>query len=99
MACILERYPSLDSDSMAAESPIDVGMHHARPDLSRSSRRAMENKPPIVRVFLLDDHELVRRGLRDLLEQEADLEVVGEAGTAHDAIARIPALRPDVAHP
>ena len=57
----------------------------------------MESRSPVVRVFLLDDHELVRRGLRDLLEQEADLEVVGEAGTARDAIARIPALRPDVA--
>ena len=49
------------------------------------------------RVFLLDDHEIVRRGLRDLLEAEADLEVVGEAGTAAEALARIPATRPDVA--
>ncbi len=50
-----------------------------------------------VRVFLLDDHEVVRRGLRDLLEQEGDIEVVGEAGTAEQAIRRIAALRPDVA--
>jgi two-component system, NarL family, response regulator DevR len=50
-----------------------------------------------IRVFLLDDHELVRRGIRDLLEQEPDLQVVGEAGTAQDAKARIPALRPHVA--
>lgn len=50
-----------------------------------------------VRVFLLDDHELVRRGLRDLLEAEDDLTVVGEAGTAEQAIARVPATRPDVA--
>lgn len=50
-----------------------------------------------VRVFLLDDHELVRRGLRDLLEMEDDLEVVGEASTAAEALARIPACRPDVA--
>lgn len=49
------------------------------------------------RVFLLDDHEVVRRGLRELLETEADLEVVGEAGTAEDALGRIPATRPDVA--
>jgi DNA-binding NarL/FixJ family response regulator len=48
-------------------------------------------------VFLLDDHEIVRRGVRDLLEAEPDIEVVGEAGTASSAIARIPALRPDVA--
>jgi len=52
---------------------------------------------PPVRIFLLDDHELVRRGLRDLLEQEADLQVVGESGSAKEAIRRIPALRPDVA--
>ena len=50
-----------------------------------------------IRVFLLDDHEVVRRGLRDLLEGEGDIEVVGESGTAREATARIPALRPDVA--
>jgi two-component system, NarL family, response regulator DevR len=49
------------------------------------------------RVFLLDDHEVVRRGLRELLEQETDLEVVGEAGTAEEAYARIPPTGPDVA--
>ena len=55
----------------------------------------MENEP--IRVFLLDDHEVVRRGLRDLLESDGDIEVVGEAGTATEAAARIPALRPHVA--
>ena len=50
-----------------------------------------------VRVFLLDDHEIVRRGLRELLESEGDLEVVGEASTAAEALRRIPAVRPDVA--
>jgi two-component system response regulator DevR len=50
-----------------------------------------------VRVFLLDDHEVVRRGLRELLEADGGLEVVGEAGTAEEAIARIPPTRPDVA--
>ncbi len=50
-----------------------------------------------VRVFLLDDHEVVRRGLRELFEVEADLEVVGEAGTATEALSRIPPTRPDVA--
>ncbi len=50
-----------------------------------------------IKVFLLDDHEVVRRGVRDLLEAESDIEVVGEAGTAESALARIPALRPDVA--
>ncbi len=48
-------------------------------------------------VFLLDDHEIVRRGVRDLLEAEPDITVVGEAGTAASALARIPALKPDVA--
>ncbi|MFJ5228933.1 response regulator [Kitasatospora sp. NPDC088391] len=50
-----------------------------------------------IRVFLLDDHEVVRRGVHDLLDSEPDLEVVGEAGTVEQALARVPALRPDVA--
>ena len=50
-----------------------------------------------IRIFLLDDHELVRRGLRDLLETEDDLEVTGEASTAEEALRRLPAARPDVA--
>jgi two-component system response regulator DevR len=50
-----------------------------------------------VRVFLLDDHEVVRRGVADLLEAEPDLTVVGEASTAAEALARVPAVRPDVA--
>jgi DNA-binding NarL/FixJ family response regulator len=53
-------------------------------------------KRPIA-VFLLDDHEIVRRGVRDMLEAEGDIKVVGEAGTASSALARIPAVRPDVA--
>jgi len=48
-------------------------------------------------VFLLDDHEIVRRGVKDLLEAEPDIVVIGEAGTAESALARIPALKPDVA--
>jgi len=51
----------------------------------------------VIRVFLLDDHEIVRRGLRDLLESAGDIEVVGEAGTAEEALGRIPATSPDVA--
>jgi DNA-binding NarL/FixJ family response regulator len=50
-----------------------------------------------IKVFLLDDHELVRVGVRDLLETQPDIRVIGEAGTAESALARIPALRPDVA--
>lgn len=51
----------------------------------------------MIRVFLVDDHEIVRRGVRDLLETEPDITVTGEAGTAASALARIPALKPDVA--
>jgi len=50
-----------------------------------------------IRIFLLDDHEIVRRGLRDLFEAEDDFVVVGESGSAVEAQSRIPALRPDVA--
>lgn len=50
-----------------------------------------------IRVFLLDDHEIVRLGIRDLLLAEGDIEVVGEAGTASEAVRRISATRPDVA--
>jgi two-component system response regulator DevR len=58
---------------------------------------ATDGAPTMIRVFLLDDHEVVRRGLHELLTVEDDLDVVGEAGTAAQALARIPAVRPDVA--
>ena len=50
-----------------------------------------------IRVFLVDDHEVVRRGVHEMLSVEDDIEVVGEAGTAAEALVRIPAARPDVA--
>jgi two-component system, NarL family, response regulator DevR len=50
-----------------------------------------------IRVFLLDDHEVVRRGVQELLEADGDVVVVGEASTAAEALARVLALRPDVA--
>lgn len=50
-----------------------------------------------ISVFLLDDHEVVRRGIAGLVETEDDITVVGEARSAAQAMARIPALRPDVA--
>jgi DNA-binding NarL/FixJ family response regulator len=50
-----------------------------------------------IRVFLLDDHEVVRRGVHELLSLDDDIEIVGEAGTAAEALTRIPATRPDVA--
>ncbi|GAA1980274.1 response regulator transcription factor [Amycolatopsis minnesotensis] len=51
----------------------------------------------MISVFLLDDHELVRRGLRTVLEDAGDIQVVGEAGTAAEALVRIPVMRPKVA--
>ncbi len=56
-----------------------------------------DNAPVTIRVFLLDDHELVRRGVRELLSEEPDLEVVGEAATSEEALRRVGALAPDVA--
>ncbi|AUN38676.1 response regulator transcription factor [Tsukamurella tyrosinosolvens] len=51
----------------------------------------------MITVFLVDDHEVVRRGVADLLDDEDDLTVVGQAGTAAEALVRIPAQRPDIA--
>jgi len=51
----------------------------------------------VLKVFLVDDHEVVRRGLIDLLGSDPDLEIVGEAGSVAEALARVPAVRPDVA--
>ncbi|MGY0071519.1 response regulator [Streptomyces sp. QTS137] len=59
------------------------------------SERPGPDRP--VRVFLLDDHEVVRRGVHDLLNDEPDITVVGEAATVEQALVRVPALRPDVA--
>jgi two-component system, NarL family, response regulator DevR len=49
-----------------------------------------------VRVFLVDDHEVVRRGVADVLEEDPGLVVAGEAGTVAEALARVPAVRPDI---
>lgn len=54
-----------------------------------------DDAPQPIRVFLLDDHEVVRRGLAELLSMEPDIEVVGESGTAADALTRIKATRPN----
>ncbi|MBX9392416.1 response regulator transcription factor [Streptomyces sp. TRM72054] len=62
--------------------------------MSDSERSAAETP---IRVFLLDDHEVVRRGVHDLLDDEPDITVVGEAATAEQALVRVPALRPQVA--
>src|ERR1700679_2707624 len=58
---------------------------------------ASDDRAEPIRVFLLDDHEIVRRGIADLLHAEADIVVVGEAGTAAEALRRIPAVDPHVA--
>ena len=57
----------------------------------------MTPSTPKIRVFLLDDHEMVRTGVRDTLEDTGDFIVVGEAATAAEAMHRIPATMPDVA--
>jgi DNA-binding NarL/FixJ family response regulator len=59
------------------------------------SERPGPDRP--IEVFLPDDHEVVRRGVRDLLDEEPDITVVGEAATAEQARVRVPALRPRVA--
>ena len=51
----------------------------------------------MVKVFLVDDHEVVRRGLADLLASDPELEVIGDAGSVSEAMVRIPAVKPDVA--
>ncbi len=52
--------------------------------------------PSTVRVFLVDDHEVVRRGVAEVLEEDPGISVTGEAGTVAEALARVPAVRPDV---
>ena len=51
----------------------------------------------MIRLFLVDDHEVVRRGLIDLLSADPELDVIGEADSVAQALARVPALNPDVA--
>ena len=66
-------------------------------DRKQAATSETASSPDPIRVFLLDDHEIVRMGVRDLLEAEPGITVIGEAGTAASALARIPALKPDVA--
>jgi CheY-like chemotaxis protein len=64
--------------------------------LALRTRANARYKQEVIRVFLLDDHEVVRRGIADLLTTAGDIEIVGESGSAVEATHRIPALRPDV---
>ena len=75
---------------------VDVVLRRS-PALTSHPTTSEGQKAVTISVFLLDDHEIVRRGIAQLLESEDDIAVVGEAGTAAQALARIPALRPDVA--
>jgi two-component system response regulator DevR len=61
------------------------------------TRRCCHNGRVTIRVFLLDDHELVREGIRSLLESDEEIEVVGEASTGAEALNRVPLAKPDVA--
>ena len=56
----------------------------------------MDAVSPPVRVFLVDDHEVVRRGVAEVLEDDPGITVAGEAGSVAEALARVPAVRPDV---
>src|SRR4051812_39171328 len=66
-------------------------------DSRRGGRVSSDAPEPGVRVFLLDDHEVVRRGVADVLESDPGISVIGEGKNASEALARVPALRPDVA--
>src|SRR5690606_28705382 len=83
------------SRTLTVRSPTRRECTGVRDSAGRPATR--HNGRVTTRVFLLDDHEIVRRGLRELLEAAGDIEVVGEAGTADEAMRRIPALTPDVA--
>jgi two-component system, NarL family, response regulator DevR len=68
--------------------------------MSREERPPMtetDTSQSVTRIFLLDDHEIVRRGVADLLNSVPDFEVIGEAGTVAEALRRLPAAVPDVA--
>jgi two-component system response regulator DevR len=99
-----ERYILLAGRDIQRRSSYDSGVgrsHTVSDELANGSGAggAAVSAPSTgtIRVFLLDDHEVVRRGLRDLLAEAPDVEVVGEAGRADDALRQILALRPNVA--
>ena len=96
------------SSSRTATGPLVPSLRDRRRSACAGGRTTLRGvtdapQPPTapagepIRVYLLDDHEIVRRGLKELLEAEGDIVVVGESGLAQEATRRIPALRPDVA--
>jgi two-component system, NarL family, response regulator DevR len=91
------RRPGQPSHAVArAERPPPGGRAGVEEGTERAYKRGVTTHDS-VSVFLLDDHEVVRRGIRDLLQAEPGFAVVGETGSAQEAVRRIPALRPDVA--
>ena len=74
-----------------------TGADRDRPGSGLGRAGDWQNGAVSIRVFLLDDHELVREGIRQLLESDEEIEVVGEATTAAEAVVRIPLAHPDVA--
>jgi two-component system response regulator DevR len=79
------------------DDPTELNPEPLKPEPLKPEPLKAERGDEPIRVFLLDDHEIVRRGLADLLETEPGITVVGEAGTAAEALNRIPAALPDVA--
>jgi len=87
------------------EVPVDRSQHRRRPPAAEyepagdrgSTPGAARSSPAVLTVFLVDDHEMVRRGVADLLDDEEDLTVIGQASSSAQALALIPALEPDVA--
>jgi two-component system response regulator DevR len=68
--------------------------------MMKTAHLALPSRPEglaMITVFLVDDHEVVRRGLADLLASDTELEIIGDAGSVSEAMVRIPALKPDVA--
>ena len=82
-------------NSTDASGPKTIAVPAVRPPPRRYRERVSERAR--IRVYLLDDHELIRRGIKDLLEESGEIVVVGESGLAQEAAAQIPALKPDVA--
>ena len=105
-AALLTRLSSTTGMSTAVgEVPVDPSQHRHRPPAAEdgpvgdrgSNPGAARSSPAVLTVFLVDDHEMVRRGVADLLEDEEDLTVIGQASSSAQALALIPALEPDVA--
>mgnify|MGYP000188582728 CR=1 FL=1 len=89
-------YRFLGGQSRSSLTSETFGRHHSLRVDSMLAALSIRGDT-VISVFLVDDHEIVRRGLIDLIDSDPDLTVVGEAGTVSNALARIPALRPDVA--